>query len=402
MKTGSLTARRPQPLVIAGLVVLAMLLLSPAAHATVSASPVTWVPAESTYGSGATPFVVVPSPALPGTGATSLDAGAAFGAGFWDACSGVYAMGFMISVPTSGALPGVAQTELSSTPLAAGVPLTLAFDKTPGQRVNFVAILGDPNELVSIEPADSALLTAAGRFTVRATVTDPVPSRSGDAGAAFGLVVDCSTDPARDYQNSLFVTDMHWLDLDPPRFTASGMAGLTAHGSPGSVATFDGIFTPAFLAAMGIADPSQVQGYVDVTPVAAWPLATFAVLGEGDGSFWPAGSWKYRVTNGTWCTHAIMYGDLSSPTKPDVVGPKGAITTVRPTFKWRGAALASTYEVRIYRGGARLLMRKASVGALQWRPGSALPKGVWLICKVRGRNAAGLGAWDAGPWFKIR
>ncbi len=216
------------------------------------------------------------------------------------------------------------------------------------------------------------------------------------------MIVDCSANLARDYQNSLFVTDLHWLDLDPPHFTAPGMAGLTAHGAYGSVATFDGIFTPAFLDAMGIADPAQVQGYVDVTPVAAWPLATFTVLGAGDGSLWPAGSWKYRVTNGTWCTHAIMYGSLSSPTKPDVVGPKGAITTVRPTFKWKCAALATTYEVRIYKGGGKLLMRKASVGALQWRPGSALPKGVWLICKVRGRNAAGLGAWDAGSWFRIR
>jgi len=402
MKTGSLTARWPRPFVIAGFVLLAMLLLSPAANAIVSSSPVTWAPAESTYGSGATPFVVVPSPALPGTGATSLDPGAAYGAGFWDTCSGVYALGFMTSVPTDGALPDVAQTELSTTPLVAGVPLTLVFDKTPGQRVNSVAILGDPDALVSIEPADPATLTAADSFTVRATVTDPVQSYSGDVSAAFGLIVDCSANVARDYQNSLFVTDMHWLDLDPPYFTAPGMAGLTAHGSYGSVATFDGVFTPAFLATLGIADPAQVEGYVDVTPIAAWPDATFSVLGVGDGSLWPAGSWKYRVTNGRWCTHAIMYGRLTPPAKPAVMGPKGGITAVRPTFKWKCATLATTYEVRIYRSGGKLLMKKTFVGAPQWRPGSALPKGVWLTCKVRGRNAAGLGAWDPGPWFKIR
>jgi len=400
MRARSSTARRRRLLVAVIGALLVTLALAPTAPATTTPSPVTWAPADSTYGIAATPFVVVGAPAPAGTGATSLSPGAAYGAGFWDACSAVYAMGFTNTVPTDADLPTMAETELVATPLVAGVPLTLAFDKTPGQRVNYVAIVGDPNALVSVEPADPATLTAAGRFTVRATVTDPVQSFSGDVGATFGLVVDCSTGAARDYQNSLFVTAMHWLDIDPPTFTAPSMAGLSAHGSNGTVATFDGIFAPAFLAAMGIADPSQVQGYIDVTAVTGWPNATFAVLGAGDGSLWPADSWKYRITNGTWCTHSMMFGRLSEPGRPAVVGPKGLISAVRPTFKWKRVSLATRYELRVYRG-SKLLIRKTGVTALQWTLRSALPEGVQLTWKVRGRNAAGTGAWSAVPRFRI-
>lgn len=380
---------------------LVTLVLAPAAPAVVTTGPVTWAPADSTYGEEATPFVVVPSPAPPGSGATSLAPGAAYGMGFWESCSETYVMGFVGGVPAGFGLPDMAQTELAATPLVAGVPLTLAFDKTPGQRVNFVAVVGDPDALVSVEPADPAALTAAGRFTVRATVVDPVQSYSGDVAAAFGLIVDCSADDARDYQNSLFVTDMHWLDIDPPAFTADGLAGLTAHGSYGSEATFDGIFTPAFIAAMGVVDPAQVQGYVDLTAVPGWSGATFAVLGAGDGSLWPADSWKYRITNSAWCTHSIMFGQLSEPGKPAVAGPKGRINAARPTFKWKAAKLAASYEVRVYKG-SRLVLKKTGVTGLQWRASRALPKGACLKWKVRARNDAGRGAWSAASRFRIQ
>lgn len=394
-------SRRARLFVLALGVLLVTLALAPAAPAVVATGPVTWAPADSTYGDEATPFVVVPSPAPPGTGATALGPGAAYGMGFWESCSETYVMGFVGGVPAGPGLPDMGQTDLGATPLVAGVPLTLAFDKTPGQRVNFVAVVGNPDALVSLEPADPATLTAASRFTVRATVVDPVQSYSGDVAAAFGLMVDCSADDARDYQNSLFVTDMHWLDIDPPAFTAAGLAGLTAHGSYGSEATFDGIFTPAFLAAMGIVDPAQVQGYVDLTAVAGWSGASFAVLGAGDGSLWPTGSWKYRITNSAWCTHSIMFGQLTQPAKPAVVGPKGLIKTNRPTFKWKAATLAAGYDVRVYKG-AKLLMKKTGVTALKWRASRALPKGVCLTWKVRASNDAGRGAWSAASRFRIR
>jgi len=400
MKHAFSVARTLRPAIAVAVALITMLALAPLALATVSASPVTWMPADSTYGAGATPFVSVPD-ADPGTGATSLGPGAAYGAGYWDSCSTVYTFGFMNAAPADTCLPGADKTEIVATPLVAGVPLVLAFDKTPGQRVDFVAVAGDPDAPLSIEPADPAALTAAGRFTVRATVADPVQSASGDVAAGFGLVVDCSPADARDYQGSLFVTDMHWLDIDRLTRVVTGLAGLTAHGSYGVETTFDGIFTPAFLAGLGVADPAQVQSYVDLVPVAAWPTATFAVLGAGDGTLWAAGAWKYRLTNANWCTHTISFGLLSEPAQPVVVGPKGLVGAERPLFDWKRVSTAARYEVRVYKGG-RLLVRKTGVTVSNWRPAKALPKGEWLTWKVRGVNALDHGAWSATPRFKIR
>ena len=136
-------------------VLLLTLLLAPAALATVDPGPITWLPAESTYGVAETPFVAVPM-APPGIGATSLAPGAAYGAGFWDDGSEVYVMGFLNAMPMSAGMPGMAETELGLTPLFSGVPLELVFEKTAGQRIDAVAMLGDPDSLVSIEPADPA------------------------------------------------------------------------------------------------------------------------------------------------------------------------------------------------------------------------------------------------------
>ena len=380
-----------------GLLLLA-LLLAPAALATVGSSPITWLPADSTYGAGETAFVAVPL-APPGTGATSLGVGAAYGAGIWDGSSEVYVMGFANTMPMG--MPGMTETELSTTPLCYGVPLKLVFQKTAGQRVDSVAILGDPDSLVSLEPADPAALTAATQFTVRATVTDPVQSASGNVGAAFGLMVDCSSLDARDFQGSLFVTDMHWLDIDPPTFSSTGLAGLSAHGNPGTQATFDGIFAPAFLTSMGFSDFSQVQGYVDLTAVTGWSGAALTVPGVGDGSLWPLGAWKYRVTNSTWCTHDILFGRLTSPAKAAGVSPKGTIATTRPTFKWKKTNLAAKYEVRIYKG-SKLLLKKTGATLLSWKASKALPKGVWLTWKVRAGNSAGSGLYSTALRFKVR
>ena len=379
-------------------VLLLTLLLAPAALATVGSSPITWLPADSTYGDAETPFVTVPM-APAGTGATSLGLDAAYGAGFWDGSSEAYVMGFVNTVPTG--MPGLAETELGLTPLYYGVPLELVFQKTAGQRIDSVAILGDPDSLVSISPADPAALTAATQFTVRATVTDPVQSASGNVGAAFGLMVDCSSLAARDFQGSLFVTNMHWLDIDPPTFSSTGLAGLSAHGSNGTEATFDGIFAPAFLTAMGFTDFNDVQGYVDVTAVTGWTGAALTVPGVGDGSLWPAASWKYRITNSNWCTHDILFGRLTSPAKGVGVSPKGTVTTTRPTFKWKKANLAAKYEVRVYKG-SRLLLKKTGASLLSWKASKALPKGVYLTWKVRAVNSAGAGSYSAALKFKVR
>ena len=385
--------------VIGALVVA--LLLAPMALAVTPTSPVTWSPGDSTYGASETAFVAVPPPAPPGVGMTQPGPlPVVYGAGFWDAATEVYAMGFINAIPSGPSMPSMSDTDITFSALSYGTPLKLVFQKTAGQRIDSIAMLGDPDSLVSIEPNDPATLTAATQFTVRATVTDPVASLSGNVGAAFGLIVDCSSLPARDFQSSLFVTDMHWLDIDPPTFSSSGLAGLSAHGVNGTQATFDGIFTPAFLAAMGIADPTQVQGYVDVTAVTGWTGATFAVLGAGDGSVWPSGCWKYRITNSTWSTHNILFGRLAVPAKAAGISPKGTIHTTRPTFKWKKLTTAKTYEVRVYKG-SKLLLKKTGASALSWRASKALPKGVYLTWKVRGSNSSGIGSFSTALKFKI-
>ena len=381
------------------LFVVALAVVAPAA---LGAGPITWAPAESTYGPSVTSFVAIGDPAPSGTGMTVPPTGVAYGSGFWTAGTEVFAFGFMNQIPTGPGMPSLAQTELAATALPAGTVLSLVFAKAAGQRVDSVAIIGDPDALVSLDYAPAASLTAAEKFTVRATVVDPVKSASGDVGAAFGLIIDCSSDPARDYYGSLFVANMHWLDVQPPTFTSSGMAGLSANGSNGTLATFDGIFAPAFLTVMGITDPTAVQGYVDVTAVTGWPGAAFAVKGLGDGTLWPSGYWKYRITNSGWSQHDIMYGrQAAKPVKAVGLSPKGAVKGARPTFKWRKVSGATTYEVRIFKG-KRLLGKRPGCTTTSWRITKALPKGVNLTWKVKAVSGAGAGPWSAALRFKIR
>lgn len=189
---------------------LLVVALAVAAPAALAAGPVVWAPAESTYGSSGTSFVAVGASAPPGTGMTQPPTGMAYGAGFWDPGTEVFAFGFVNAVPTGPGLPTMPETELAATALPAGTTLTLVFDKTAGRRIDFVAVMGDPDALVSLDYAPAASLTAADQFTVRATITDPVASAGGNVGAAFGLIVACGAADARDYHGSLFVTNMHW------------------------------------------------------------------------------------------------------------------------------------------------------------------------------------------------
>ena len=382
----------------AACLVLALLLLAPVALAD---GPIIWLPANSTYGASETAFAPPPMP-MPGVGMTQWDPvlPIVYGAGFWDPATEVYAMGFVSSMPAGIGMPQMSDTDISFSALSYGTPLKLVFQKTGGQHIDSVAILGKPGALVSIEPSDPVALTAATQFTVRATVTDPVASASGNVGAAFGLIVDCSGLAARDFQGSLFVTDMHWLDIDPPTFSATGLAGLSAHGSNSVQATFDGIFAPDFLSSMGIADPAQVQGYVDISAVTGWTGAAFSVLGAGDGSLWPAGYWKYRITNSHWSPHNILFGRLAKPAKALGLSPKGTISTTRPTFKWKKLGTAKTYEVRVYKGSTLILM-KTGATTLSWKASKALPRKVYLTWKVRGVNSAGLGSFSTALKFKI-
>jgi hypothetical protein len=392
---------------VAALALLALLGAAPAAFAV--DSPVVWAPADSSYGAQKFQALSVPPAPFPGIGSTPFPpgpppaSGVAWGAGFYQPDTATFAFGFRNAVPTAGGLPTLAETELSGTPLVAGTPLVLVFSKAAGQKVDSVAVVGAPDAKVALDHAPAASLTEATRFTVTATVVDPVASASGDVAAAFGLIVDVSADPARDYGGSVFVTDMHWLDVKPPTFTGQGMAGLSASGVNGVKATFDGVFSPAFIAQMGIQDPATVEGYIDVTAATGRPGATFTVLGAGDGALWPATFWKYRITNSSWSKHDILFGRQATAKPGKAVGraPKGSVRGTRPTFKWKALSGAVTYEVRVFKG-KKQLKKKAGITALSWKATKALPRGVYLTWKARGVNTAGAGPWSASLKFKIK
>lgn len=294
------------------------------------------------------------------------------------------------------------ETELAGTALPAGTSVVLKFNKAAGQRINFIAILGDPDLGVSLSPTGTAL-TAATSFTVTARVAAPVASADGDVQAAMGLLVDCSASAARNYQGSLFLTDMHWLDVAPPSISAATMAGLNANGRNGVLATFDGLFTRDFLASMGITDPATVSGYIDTTKILPGSTtATFAVKGLGNGTLWPADYFKYRVTNSGWSAHDILYGrTVARPGKTTAKSPKGTIATRKPRFRWKKVTGATSYEVRVYRG-KKLLFKRAGVKATSWKCTRKLPRKMALKWRVRAKNSTGAGAWSKTLTFRIR
>jgi hypothetical protein len=76
------------------------------------------------------------------------------------------------------------------------------------------------------------------------------------------------------------------------------------------------------------------------------------------------------------------------------------VITTTPTFRWSRAARTTTYEVRVYRG-AELLVKKAGITKLTWTSSRALPRGVVLTWKVRGRKAGVNGAWSKSRAFEI-
>ena len=146
--------------------------------ASAGRAEITWLPESSTY--NGTLFAALPIP-MPGFGRTTTGT-PAYGAGVNS--SGNYVLGFVNAIPSSPGLPSFPATELSATPLIAGTSLVLVFQKAPTDNINFAALLADAAQTISYE------LLSSTQFRIRCTMVDPVNSASGDAGAAFGLLVN--------------------------------------------------------------------------------------------------------------------------------------------------------------------------------------------------------------------
>jgi len=337
-----------------------------------------------------------------GTGATKSFPGpaTAYGAGVWDPVREIYAFGFLNAVPTGP--PTMAQTDLTGKDIDEGFKLTLMFQKEAGRRINFFALLAETaiNAKLFVTH-DGATLTDATWVTVTAQITDPVRSASGDVGAAFGFIADCSSATTRDYHGAIFATTMHWLDVQPPTLSGSTLAGLNANGSPGVTATFDGLFPLSLLRQMGITDPYRVAGYIDTAQILPGSTtATFTTMGIS--AWWNAGFYRYRITNSGWSRHNILYGRaVTRPGKAAAKSPKGLISARKPTFRWKAVGGAARYEVRVYRG-SKLLFKRANLTKTSWKCTRKLPRKLALKWKVRASNSAGAGAWSTALKFRIR
>ena len=103
----------------------------------------------------------------------------------------------------------------------------------------------------------------------------------------------------------------------------------------------------------------------------------------------------------------VLFGFVSAapahaatPSKPVTTAPRGTVKAVMPTFAWSKAARASSYELRVYKGG-KLLLTKTGLKKLSWKTTKALPLYVALTWKVRGVSGDAYGAWSASCPFKI-
>jgi len=384
------------------LLVAAVLALLPAA--ALAADPISWSVAESRY--GATPTSPAANTAFETTPVVGvgMTAGAnkAYGMGIWQEAQRIYVFGFVNAQPTTMSPPTMAQTDLAGKDIDAGTRLKLKFTKSAGQRIDYFAVVCDPDAEITVEPEPGKTLTEASYFIVKASIVKPVRSASGaTTGGAFGFVADCSSVMSvDDYLGSVFATNMHWVDIDPPSVSMGTMAGIRANGAAGVSATFDGVFPPEMLTKMGIGDPADVQGYIDVTKILTTSTtATFAYKGVGDGTLWTTGWHKYRITSAQWSAHNILYGRATKPLKPIARSPKGLITSLRPTFKWRAVTGATSFQLRVYKG-SKLLCGKTGIKVTSVKSLKKLPRGVQLTWKVRAKNSAGASAWTATK-FKV-
>ncbi|MDA0708924.1 MAG: hypothetical protein O3B73_01790 [bacterium] len=193
----------------------------------IQAQNIVWDPENSTYDGKS--FVQL----QPGIGATSPgfpSASNPVGAGI--AVSGVYAFGFATAIPGATG-PTMSQTELNASALKAGTNLVLRFTKAETEQVSFIAMVADASDPGNI----GFKQLSPTQIEIRARIVNPIVSENNNPDtveAVFGFIVQTTALPnsAFNFRGTLFVTDMHWIDLDPP-----GIADLPQAQSADDVAT---------------------------------------------------------------------------------------------------------------------------------------------------------------------
>lgn len=297
---------------------------------------ITWEPANSTY--NGTAFAAVSYPGVPaGVGMTTSGV-PAYGASFASPDGKGSVFGFINAIPTGPGLPTIAQTDLGSTVLVGGTSLILEFAKAETDRVNYVALVANGQDNLSYEHLSTT------RFRIHATIVDPVVSASGDTQAAFGLYIDTQAGDSFDYKGTVFVTDMHFLDIGAPSGAISGVAGISADGVNGTEVHFFAYMPQAVLTKFGITDPNQCQGYSDGQQVPAGftnygPTTTMGFNFDGDDTTQDS-VLKLGIVKSDWSKHDIQFGvKQSDVTAPKVTVKGGARqNTTKASLKISGSA----------------------------------------------------------------
>ncbi len=262
-----------------------------------------WDPASSTY--NGTAFAAVSQPGVPpGVGMTTTGV-PAYGAGFSSPDGKGTVFGFLNAIPSGFGMPEMSQTDISPTVLIAGTSLVLEFTKESTDRVNYIAMVAAGTGL-------SYEYLSETRFRIHATIVDPVQSASGDVGAAFGIYVDTQTGDTFDYKATVFVTDMHFLNIGAPSEAPNGVAGISADGVNGVEVNFLAFMPQAVLTKFGITDVTQCQGYSDGQQVPAGFTNYGLITDMGfnfDGDIHTQDSvLKLGIVKSDWSKHDIQFG----------------------------------------------------------------------------------------------
>lgn len=270
--------------------------------ATTSArADVAWDVAASTYGDSDTSFVALGPSFGIAPGVTP-----AIGASFAQPAG--LLMGFLNTTDISGT-PTLAQTDLTGTELPAGTVVKLRFTKAADDKIKFIGMLADPNQPIVFTAISSTA------FSVTAHIANPVESASGNAGAAFGMLI--VTEPiVNDFGGTIFATDLHWLDIKVPTLSTEGVFAISGNGKQGVAATTTAIIPVDKLSEFGLSEATagEVRGYIDGVAV---PDANF----DNQGVSSPAGFEFLNptanplnkvliasITNSSWSPHDLQYG----------------------------------------------------------------------------------------------
>lgn len=296
-------------------------LLTPSAGAEVR-----WDIANSTFGNGDTPFTAF--------GDFGVAAGPvpAIGGSFSNPAG--LLMGFVKTTDISG-VPTIAQTDLTGTSLPAGEIVKLRFTKLADDKVKFVGLLADPNQPIVFTALSST------SFMITARIADPVESASGNAGAAFGMLI-VTEELAPDFGGTIFATDLHWLDIEIPSIDTDGVFSISGNGKQGVAATTTAIIPIDKLSEFGLTEDTagDVRGYIDGVAVPEGSFVNQGVSSPAGFEFLNPQNPENKVLiasiiNSSWSPHDLQYGVMSDE-KPTVTVTgrlkrtvKSASTTVK-------------------------------------------------------------------------